>query len=176
MSSDENIDYILNKFSQFKSKYGTYVILGNHEIYSGKDVSKLYKKYGINYLEDEAVTIGGITIVGRKDLFADALDFNDLVTKCDVDFSKPVIVLSHEPLEFKELSKCGVDLVLSGHTHGEQLPGTYPFIMLANDMDYGLEKYDDMNAIVSSGAGQWGFKYSFPSDNEIVHIRLKEGK
>lgn len=171
-TSDENANYILNAFSKMKSKYGIYAVLGNHESYRGGEADQLFKKYGINILQDEIQIANGITIVGRKDYYSNRDDFKNIVSKYEIDFSKPVIVLTHEPLEYNTLSEYDVDLVLSGHTHGEQFPGTYIFVKMANDMVYGLKKFNNMNAIVSSGVGEWGFHYTFPSKNEILHIKI----
>ena len=43
----------------------------------------------------------------------------DLLKDCDL--TKPVIVMDHEPKEFKQLSEAGTDLDLSGHTHDGQI-------------------------------------------------------
>ena len=43
-------------------------------------------------------------------------------------------------------------------------------------MVYGLGKFNNMNAIVSSGAVEWGFHYTFPSKNEILHIKINGKK
>lgn len=175
-TSDENVNYILDAFSKMKSKYGIYAVLGNHEIYRGGDEGKLFKEHGINILQDEIVSVSGMTIVGRKDYYTERKEFREIVSTNGINFSEPVVVLTHEPLEYKSISKYNVDLVLSGHTHGEQFPGTYIFVKMANDMVYGLGKFNNMNAIVSSGAGEWGFHYTFPSKNEILHIKINGKK
>ena len=175
-TSDENVNYILDAFSKMKSKYGIYAVLGNHEIYRGGDEGKLFKEHGINILQDEIVSVSGMTIVGRKDYYTERKEFREIVSTNEINFSEPVVVLTHEPLEYKSISKYNVDLVLSGHTHGEQFPGTYIFVKMANDMVYGLGKFNNMNAIVSSGAGEWGFHYTFPSKNEILHIKINGKK
>ena len=138
-TSDENVNYILDAFSKMRSKYSIYAVLGNHEGFRGGEADQLFKKYGINILQDEIQMANGITIVGRKDYYSNRYDFKNIVSKYQIDFSKPVIVLTHEPLEYNTLSEYDVDLVLSGHTHGEQFPVTYTFVKMANDMVYGLE-------------------------------------
>ena len=39
----------------------------------------------------------------------------------DLDPGKFSIVLDHQPQDYEAQAKAGVDLVLSGHTHGGQL-------------------------------------------------------
>lgn len=39
----------------------------------------------------------------------------------DIDTTKPIIVLDHQPWSFAEMAMNGVDLGLHGHTHNGQL-------------------------------------------------------
>ncbi len=42
----------------------------------------------------------------------------------DMDRSKPILVIDHQPKELQELADAGVDLDLCGHTHdGQMFPG-----------------------------------------------------
>ena len=56
----------------------------------------------------------------------------------------------------KEAAKAGHDLFLAGHTHGGQFwPNRY-FTKRAFDLDYGVKRYGNMMAYVTSGYGMWG--------------------
>ena len=39
-----------------------------------------------------------------------------------VDKTMPVIAMDHQPFELKQAADAGVDLLLSGHTHGQMAP------------------------------------------------------
>lgn len=90
-----------------------------------------------------------------------------------LDPSYPVVVLDHQPREYEENEKTGVDLILSGHTHAGQIfPGGF-FSALANELNYGYKKIGSLQAIVSSGMGTWGFPMRVGTNSEIVKIRIE---
>ncbi|MCI5727446.1 MAG: metallophosphoesterase [Clostridium sp.] len=171
-TSDLNVEYFVNSIKKMKSNYGIFSVYGNHERHSQDKLFEMFKDTGVSILQDDAVTIQGINIIGRKDYYSEGASITDVIDKYNVDTSKPTIVLEHEPKQYDILKKCGIDLVLSGHTHGHQLPGAYPFLALANDMVYGYDKFDNMNAIVSAGTGNWGIRFTTPGNNEVVKITL----
>jgi predicted MPP superfamily phosphohydrolase len=84
----------------------------------------------------------------------------------------PVVLLSHQPLALQAAADLGVGLMLSGHTHGGQIP---PFQLL-NRIAYryisGLHRIGDMFLYVSRGAGYWGPPVRLFADPEVVLIRL----
>lgn len=156
-------------FSEFESTYGVYYVEGNHENYLKEDTTKYFREAGIQVLLDQVTTLSnGVQIAGRRD-FADSEQLPLETVLTGVDPSKPLILLSHQPQEYKKASELGVDLVISGHTHGGQLWGNFG-TYLANDMNYGMKKYDDMTAITTSGIGGWGVpaKLGFPSEVVVI--------
>ena len=162
-------------FKNIKAPYGKYYVEGNHEVYLNEDRTKYFKDAGMVVLEDKTTKLAnGIQIVGRLD-FADSrmqTDAKELLK--DVDKNLPIIVLSHQPHQFKELSAEGVDLVMSGHTHGGQMFGNF-LTYLVNDMNYGIKSYGKMSAITSSGIGGWGLpvKVGFPSEVVVIDMNFK---
>jgi predicted MPP superfamily phosphohydrolase len=82
------------------------------------------------------------------------------------------VLLAHQPVMIHEAVKHGVDLQLSGHTHGGQLwPGNY-VAALANPTVAGLERYGDTQLYVTRGAGAWGppVRVGAPSDITIITL------
>lgn len=177
-------------FRKIKAKEGVFWVYGNHDVeeplFCGfgmadpedavrtKKMVRFLKKSGFKILEDECVALAGgeVQLVGRADKFKPvdkakkrlkAVELMD-----DLDREKPIIVLQHEPGEYKELAKNGADIAFSGHTHAGQIfPGTV-FTSLLNDMVYGLEERAGMKALVTSGAGCYGPPLRILSDNEVV--------
>ena len=110
---------------------------------------------------------GGKINFGNKERIA-ASD----ITK-NLDKTKTIICVDHEPGELKELANAGVDIDLSGHTHNGQIwPGTLT-IKLFWDNAYGLKKIDNMTSIVTSGVGLFGLNMRTGCFPEIVNINLK---
>lgn len=86
------------------------------------------------------------------------------------------MLLAHQPVQIHEAVKHGVDLQLSGHTHGGQLwPGNF-IAAAANPTVAGLERYGDTELYVSRGAGAWGppTRVGAPSDITIVQLASKQ--
>lgn len=170
--------------------YGVYYVFGNHDRgyygadyrgYNGDDLVAELEKNGVTVLEDEAVLLGGrFYIIGRKDRSeqehgSGRASAAELVQGLDTD--KYMIVLDHQPGEYGELAAAGVDLVLSGHTHGGQLfPVNYVGEWTGvNAKTYGLERRDGTDFIVTSGISDWAiwFKTGCKSEYVVIDINGK---
>lgn len=175
------------------TKYGIYYVFGNHDKgkysngqrgYTGEDLAKELEKNGVTVLQDENKLIDGrFYLVGRQDA-SEELDFGgsrksvDQLTK-NLDSNKYSIVLDHQPREYQQDAKSGVDLVLSGHTHGGQM---IPMIQISkwfhvggNDNVYGYQRKNDTNYIVTSGISDWAIKFKTGCKSEYVIVNI-EGK
>jgi hypothetical protein len=183
-------------FSSIRSKYGVYGTWGNHDVteallggFSVKDIpnnsrdprfEQFCRDSNITMLEDEAVLINdSVYIVGRLDAFKPATEDDKRATVAklteQLDKTKPLIILEHEPSELSAQAGAGADLGLYGHTHdGQMFPGNL-IIKLFWQNPYGLLKVDDMTTIVTSGVGVWGPDMRVMTDSEVVTVNLKSG-
>ena len=120
----EKIDRI---FEALEAPYGIYAVLGNHEYYGGQDaqITEYLSQKGIRVLVDEVseAADGAIYVAGRNDYGSSRMTeggkrkpLADILE--GIDNTKPIILLDHQPQDVKEASAAGVDLMLSGHTHG----------------------------------------------------------
>lgn len=161
------------------SKHGSYFVTGNHEYYSGFDswLGEL-ERLGVNPLRNERVGIerGGVgfDLAGVNDVtgrgFDDAPDLTSALA--GRDDSRPVVLMAHQPVQVEESAKQGVDLQLSGHTHGGQM---FPFnlvVPVQQPVTAGLEKIDDTWIYVTRGAGFWGPPVRVGARPEISMIEL----
>jgi hypothetical protein len=90
-----------------------------------------------------------------------------------VDTTKPVILLDHQPFHLDETAKYGVDLELSGHTHNGQLWPVNYFTAMIYELSYGYLKKRNTSFIVSSGYGLWGPRVRSGSRSEVLLINIK---
>lgn len=168
------------EFSNIKSKYGTFAVLGNHDILTREEdkIVNILKENSVTILRDEAVLINDdFYIIGRDDITISRYTNKPRATLQDLtkvlDKSKPLIVIDHNPKYIDESLDSNIDLQLSGHTHrGQIVPGN----LVTNKMfevHYGYLKKDNLNVVVSSGYGTWGPPIRIGSRSEIVQINLE---
>lgn len=167
------------EFKNIKSKYGTFAVLGNHDIMMGMDeqiTEELEKKAGVQVLRDRALLIGnGLYIAGRDDASINRSGIKrkalkDILDKANINL--PIILIDHTPKDIDEAHKENIDLMLSGHTHKGQL---YPNSLITSriyEIDYGHLNKNHFNIIVSSGYGTWGPPMRIGSQSEVVNIKL----
>nr|WP_263326656.1 metallophosphoesterase [Neobacillus sp. Marseille-Q6967] len=150
-----------------------YASLGNHDR-DDADLVKIFNNSGMNVLDDEVLLLPeGITLVGRKDKgYQDVVRAELSALMKQVDLTKPVILLEHQPYDFDIAEKNGVDLILSGHTHrGQVIPGNFITNRLFEN-DWGYLKKGQLQSIVSSGYGFWGLPIRMGTRSEIVEMNV----
>ena len=187
----DNPDELAEIFRGIKPKYGIYACYGNHDVaerllagftFSGdakkqSDVrmDEWLKSAGITLLRDEYVMIDdSFYIYGRPDYQKPGRGIDKRKTPQEVtenlDKSKPIIVIDHQPRELGELADAGVDVDLCGHTHDGQLfPGNI-LTGLMWENACGMKKVGDMYSIVTSGVGLWGPPMRIGTKAEVVII------
>jgi uncharacterized protein len=122
---------LARRLQQLTSRYGTYAVLGNHDIYprgARAEVTKALEQVGIQVLWNQiAYPLGAeLPLVGLADFWSK--EFNPGLVLDQLDPQTPRLVLSHNPDTAIPLQQWRVDLQLSGHTHGGQIaiPGLGP--------------------------------------------------
>lgn len=165
---------------EIQTPLGVYAIPGNHEYIGGIQNTLPYlQSINIKVLRDEVVTLAdGIQLVGRDDRDSRRMgsEFkpHDLKTLTkDLDPSKPIIIMNHQPFNLNEAVEVGADLHLSGHTHNGQM---WPFNFVTKaifELSWGLMKKGSTTFYVSSGFGSWGPPVRTGNTPEVVVFRIK---
>ncbi len=170
---------LLQYFTGPHTKDGLYAITGNHEYIggAGKTIPYIESK-GIRVLKDEVIVLpGGIQVIGRLD--RDSFRHTGKARKKleelmkDIDHTRPVILLDHQPMELGEAEKHGADLQLSGHTHNGQLWPLNHIIGKVFEIGYGYGKKGNTQIIVSSGYGLWGPRVRTKSRPVVLQINIE---
>ncbi|MCE7006327.1 metallophosphoesterase [Kibdelosporangium philippinense] len=154
-----------------RSKHGTYFVTGNHEYISGVEawVQEL-NRLGIRTLRNERVELPGFDLAGTNDLTGEAADVGK--TLGGRNTNRPVVLLAHQPVHVHDAAKHGVDLQLSGHTHGGQFVPVNFFTRMEQPMLSGLQTFDGTQLFVTRGAGFWGPPVRVGSSPEIAIVEL----
>ncbi|WP_405806606.1 metallophosphoesterase [Streptomyces sp. NBC_00210] len=161
--------------AQLGARHGAFFVTGNHEYFSGAEAwVEHVRELGLHPLRNERVEIGGFDLAGVNDVAGesegDGPDFAKALG--DRDRRRASVLLAHQPVVIHDAVEHGVDLQLSGHTHGGQLwPGNH-LAALANPTVAGLERYGDTQLYVTRGAGAWGppVRVGAPSDITVVQL------
>lgn len=195
-SAIKHLDKLIELFNQIKSKYGMYAVLGNHDVeepilcgftfndddlenkLASKEMLDFIKKSGMVLLYDENVIINdSVNLYGRAD--QERPNLGNITRKesgdifKEVDTTKPLFVLDHEPREYDELEKAGVDLMMAGHTHDGQLWPTKIATDIIWENAYGLWVKNAFHAITTSGLGLFGPNMRVGTIAEVCIIHVK---
>ncbi|MEV5339763.1 metallophosphoesterase [Streptomyces sp. NPDC052676] len=161
--------------AQLRARHGAYFVTGNHEYFSGAEqwVEEV-RRLGLRPLENDRTELPYFDLAGVNDVAGeDEGQGPDFVKALgDRDTARACVLLAHQPVQIHDAVEHGVDLQLSGHTHGGQLwPGNL-LAAAANPTVAGLERYGDTQLYVSRGAGAWGppTRVGAPSDITVVEL------
>ncbi|MEV0680581.1 metallophosphoesterase [Actinosynnema sp. NPDC050436] len=161
------------------STHGSYFVTGNHEYYSGAEpwLTEL-DRLGVHPLRNERLRVeragAGFDLAGVNDVtgrsFDDGPDFARALG--GRDRSNPVVLLAHQPVQAREAAAHGVDLQLSGHTHGGQMFPFHLAVGLQQPVRSGLATVDGTQVYTSNGAGFWGppVRVGAPPDITVVEL------
>lgn len=195
----DHVENFIADFHNLQAPLGIYFVTGNHESYLGVDkILDLLKKTPIIVLDNELKEIDGLQIIGLGFVdFTGQQDKNILTNLPNFDPSKTNILLYHEPsalgrgknlngnghselyfwpkTNFTVQENAGIDLQISGHTHGGQFfPFTLLTKMIYQNYHHGLHKIGNFQLYVSSGTGTWGPPIRLGSPAEIVLMKLQK--
>jgi hypothetical protein len=93
----------------------------------------------------------------------------------DRDPTRPVVLLAHQPVQVRQAARYGVDLQLSGHTHGGQVVPFDRLVRLDQPVVSGLAEVDGTPVYVTRGAGFWGPPMRVGADPEVALVELRAG-
>lgn len=167
--------------AQLKSRYGSYMVLGNHDYFSGAlEWTKQFQHLGITVLCNEHVILehngSHIALAGVPDYTAHRFveehvsDPKLAIANCPANTVK--ILLSHQPRLASLALAAGFDLQLSGHTHGGQFWPWNFFVPLQQPYVAGLQKLESLWIYISKGTGYWGPPKRIGAASEITLITL----
>ena len=141
---------------------GVYAVTGNHEMY--RDTANWVEEFrslGLTVLENESLDLtrgdARITLAGVHDREGTgrwAPDHGAALSGTDA--AGFVLLLAHQPVQAESVQGRGVDLQLSGHTHGGQMWPLGYLVPLQQPVVDGLSDVGDVPVLTSRGVGAWG--------------------
>jgi predicted MPP superfamily phosphohydrolase len=162
-------------------------ITGNHEYFSGALGWVAHMAdLGWTVLHNRHVVVergaARLAVAGIDDLTAagsgvpgHGADLPAALRQLDPDV--PVILVAHQPKQVRAAAEAGVDLQLSGHTHGGQM---WPFHLLVRAEQgalQGLSRCGGHSQLyVTRGSGFWGPPFRIFAPSEISLLTLRAGR
>ncbi|MGE0216621.1 metallophosphoesterase [Mycolicibacterium sp.] len=159
---------------------GTFFVTGNHEYFVEDTAPWLQEleRLGMTVLRNEN------TAIRRAPAVLNLAGVNDVAGASrsqPPDFDKalaglapaaPTVLLAHQPIQVAEAAQRGVDLQLSGHTHGGQMWPFHYAVAAAQPALAGLSTVQDTQLYVTRGAGFWGppVRVGAPPDISVLTL------
>jgi predicted MPP superfamily phosphohydrolase len=168
-------------FASLEARHGVFFVTGNHDHYSDADAwADHVAGLGWRVLRNERVCIqeGGAAfdLIGVDDHRGDWIrgGGEDLPKALQGrDPERPSLLLAHDPSTFKRASALGVDLQISGHTHGGQIWPFGALVRLAIPFVAGRYRRNGAELYVSRGTGFWGPPMRLFAPPEIGELILR---
>ena len=158
-------------FRGLRAKDGVFAVTGNHEYYWDADRwLEHIRSLGIQVLRNEHVTIADAFQLAGVDDSSAGEDVPRAVRGRDA--ALPLVLLAHHPRTIERAVAAGVDLQLSGHTHGGQLLPLGWLIRLFEPLAAGLGRFGATWLYVSEGTGYWGPPIRVGTTQEITLLEL----
>jgi uncharacterized protein len=165
--------------ADLEAPLGVYVTTGNHEMY--RDTASwvtAFEDVGLTVLGNIAVPLerGGatITVAGIHDLEGEREWAPDVDAALGgTDAGAFTLFVAHQPLAALDVEARGVDLQLSGHTHGGQLWPISYLVPLQQPMLEGMATVAGTTVVTSRGAGEWGPPVRVAAPPEVPIITLR---
>ncbi|MEV0392807.1 metallophosphoesterase [Polymorphospora rubra] len=168
--------------ADLRSRHGSFFVTGNHEYYAGvQEWVAEVDRLGLRVLENERQEIvtprGVLDLAGVNDPAGEGTgatggpDFEKALGGRDPQ--RPVVLLAHQPVMAQEAARYGVDLQLSGHTHGGQIVPFNLLVGLEQPVVSGRGNVDGTEVYVTNGAGFWGppVRVGAPPQISLVELR-----
>lgn len=159
-----------------------YAVMGNHDVLVSRvDLTDALVSKGIPVLHNHAIPIEKegtrLWLAGVADVSTgNEANLSAAIPRGRLAAAEPLILMAHEPDYADQVIGSGVDLMLSGHTHGGQV--RIPFMPPMNLPPMG-RKYveghfflNDLQLYVTRGIGTVGMPFRFRCPPEITVITL----
>jgi predicted MPP superfamily phosphohydrolase len=169
---------------EVRARHARAYVTGNHE-YFGEAEGWLDHMAGLGWeaLHNRHVVVerGGsrLVLAGVDDITAagsgrpgHGADHRAALAGADPDL--PVLLLAHQPKQIGQAVEHGVDLQLSGHTHGGQIWPFHLLVRIDQPVLQGLTRHGERTQLYTSrGTGFWGPPLRVFAPSEITLLTLR---
>ncbi len=174
----EYIAPVAEVLGELRSEFGTFACLGNHDHWTDPElVAHLFRGEGINVLINEGFRMqargASFWLAGVDDYMAGKTDLVSAMRGSYPDEMK--LLLAHNPIIFRQSVRAGVDLTLSGHTHGGQVKirDEEKRILPRRKLSSGLHRRKGAQVYITRGIGTvvLPVRYQCPPEISLLELR-----
>ena len=174
----EELRHLERALAVLKPPLGVFAVPGNHDYVAPGEIdawSAALEKLGVRVLRNRGQRVwhgaASLWVCGVDDLTEGRPDLAAALS--GRRSGEPALLLSHHPDLFEGASRMGVDLQLSGHTHGGQirLLGWAPFRHSRHGFVQGLYERERSRLYVSRGAGVSFLPLRVGTRSEVALLR-----
>jgi uncharacterized protein len=179
----EQFEALRSGLAALAARHPVFAVPGNHEyaadVTLNRFCSVIEDSGAVNLMNRGFRVVRGsssLWVCGVDDLIAGQPDLESAMQGVDDD--EPALLLSHHPDLFCEAAHCGIDLTLSGHTHGGQVTwfGT-PLLPRGHYSRFaywkGLHELKGSQLLVGKGAGVSVLPFRVGAPPEVLMIELR---
>ncbi|WP_415973590.1 metallophosphoesterase [Rhodococcus sp. 077-4] len=161
-------------------------VTGNHEYFGEAQEwldhmesigwNSLHNRHVVLHRGDDALIIAGVDDATAKGSGAPGHGADLGRALAGTDPSIPVLLLAHQPKQIGDAVRAGVDLQVSGHTHGGQIWPFSALVRLDQPVVHGLSRHGGRTQLYTSrGSGFWGPPFRVFAPSEISVLTLVAG-
>ena len=182
-SGERFIEPLERSLAELRPTRGVFAIMGNHDYFGpgvGDAIVNMHRRLGHQMLRNEHVVLrtgsGRLVVAGVDDTWRQLSDLGEALAGAPSDV--PVVLLAHDPDLFAEAISHGVDLQVSGHTHGGQLAipfaGRRGSVLALFRLPWiqGLYQRGRSRLYVSAGLGTTGAPVRIGMASELPLLRI----
>ena len=166
---------------RLRARYGVYAVLGNHDHWTDAAlITDLFRAEGITMLVNQGMRFqqgdAAFWLAGVDDTMVGLEDLSLALAGCRNDEMK--LLLAHNPIILRRAARAGVDLVLSGHTHGGQVtlrPERSASGKPRRRLLRGLGRQGETQIYVTRGLGTvvLPIRYGCPPEVSLLELRCR---
>lgn len=166
---------------RLRAKHGVFAVLGNHDHWTDAPlVADLFRAEGVRVLINEGLRFelagASFWLAGVDDTMVGLEDLPRALAGSNADEMK--LLLAHNPVILRRAARAGVDLVLSGHTHGGQVAWRSERSASGRPRRRilrGLGRRGETQIYVSRGLGTVVLPIRYGSTPEVTLLELRSG-
>jgi predicted MPP superfamily phosphohydrolase len=158
-----------------RARFARVYVTGNHEYHSGaQGWETLHNRHLVVTRGGDSLVVAGVDdrTAGGSGLPGHRTDHEAALAGADPDL--PVLLLAHQPQQIKDAVAHGIDLQLSGHTHGGQMWPFHYLVLTDQPSLQGLSRHSERTQLYTSrGTGFWGPPFRIFAPSEITLLTLR---